>query len=88
MGGDRRSGRRTAPRFVHDVATRRRGRAVGRKVTEEATEVLLAAKDNAVGTGDRVAEEAADLVYHLLVLLAERNVPPSAVLQELANRRA
>jgi len=62
--------------------------AVGRKVTEEATEVLLAAKDNAVGAGDRVAEEAADLVYHLLVLLAERDVPPSAVLEELANRRA
>jgi phosphoribosyl-ATP pyrophosphohydrolase/phosphoribosyl-AMP cyclohydrolase len=61
--------------------------AVGRKVTEEATEVLLAAKDNAVGAGNRVAEEAADLVYHLLVLLAERNTTPSDVLEELATRR-
>ena len=60
---------------------------VGRKVTEEATEVLLAAKDDSIGVGDRVAEEAADLVYHLLVLLAERDVPPSAVLEELAHRR-
>ena len=61
--------------------------AVGRKVTEEATEVLLAAKDHSVGAGDRVAEEAADLVYHLLVLLAERDVPPADVLAELAHRR-
>lgn len=61
--------------------------AVGRKVTEEATEVLLAAKDHAAGTGNRVAEETADLVYHLLVLLAERDVAPAEVLEELASRR-
>ena len=61
--------------------------AVSRKVTEEATEVLLAAKDHAAGVGDRVAEEAADLVYHLMVLLAERDVAPAAVLEELASRR-
>ncbi len=59
---------------------------VSRKLTEEATEVLLAAKDHAAGTGssERVAEEAADLVYHLLVLLAQRGLSPgdvSAVLQ-------
>jgi phosphoribosyl-ATP pyrophosphohydrolase/phosphoribosyl-AMP cyclohydrolase len=61
--------------------------AVARKVTEEATEVLLAAKDSAAGAGDRVAEEAADLLYHLLVLLAERNTTPGDVLDELADRR-
>lgn len=62
--------------------------AAGRKVAEEATEVLLAAKDHAAGTGAaaRLAEEAADLVYHLLVLLAERDVAPSAVLDELRAR--
>lgn len=61
----------------------------GRKVTEEATEVLLAAKDHAAGAaGDqRVAEEAADLVYHLMVLLAERGIAPALVLQELEARR-
>jgi phosphoribosyl-ATP pyrophosphohydrolase/phosphoribosyl-AMP cyclohydrolase len=61
---------------------------VARKVTEEATEVLLAAKDHAAGTVDdvRLAEEAADLVYHLLVLLAERGVTPAAVTRELRNR--
>lgn len=62
--------------------------AVGRKLTEEATEVLLAAKDHAAGTGssERVAEEAADLVYHLLVLLAERGLTPADVETVLLNR--
>ena len=62
--------------------------AVGRKITEEATEVLLAAKDHAAGTGSagRVAEESADLVYHLLVLLAERGLSPSDVATVLRDR--
>jgi phosphoribosyl-ATP pyrophosphohydrolase/phosphoribosyl-AMP cyclohydrolase len=62
--------------------------AVGRKVVEEATEVLIAAKDHAAGEGDRsrVAEEAADLLYHLLVQLAEREVAPAEVLTELRHR--
>jgi phosphoribosyl-ATP pyrophosphohydrolase/phosphoribosyl-AMP cyclohydrolase len=64
--------------------------ATGRKVTEEATEVLLAAKDDAAGsTPERraaLAAESADLVYHLLVLLAERDVPPSDVVAELRRR--
>jgi len=62
--------------------------AVGRKLTEEATEVLLAAKDHAAGgPAERVAEEAADLVYHLLVLLAERGLSPRDVAEVLEQRR-
>jgi phosphoribosyl-ATP pyrophosphohydrolase/phosphoribosyl-AMP cyclohydrolase len=63
--------------------------SVGRKVVEEATEVLLAAKDHAAGAAgdDRLAEEAADLVYHLLVLLAERGLAPSRMIDVLASRR-
>lgn len=70
--------------------------AVGRKVTEEATEVLIAAKDDAAAEGagrDRgetraaLAGETADLVFHALVLLAERNVAPSAVIDVLRSRR-
>jgi phosphoribosyl-ATP pyrophosphohydrolase/phosphoribosyl-AMP cyclohydrolase len=62
--------------------------AVSRKVAEEATEVVLAAKDHATGgPAERVAEEAADLLYHLLVLLAERGVEPQAVIDVLAARR-
>jgi phosphoribosyl-ATP pyrophosphohydrolase/phosphoribosyl-AMP cyclohydrolase len=61
-----------------------------RKVIEEAGEASFAAKDHAAGIGppERVAEEAADLIYHLLVLLAERGVEASAVLQQLAAREA
>ncbi len=62
--------------------------AVARKVTEEATEVLLAAKDHAVARADdrRLAEEAADLLYHLFVLLAERGLEPHNVLEQLRAR--
>ena len=66
--------------------------AVARKVTEEATEVLMAAKDDAVAstqaTRDALAGEAADLLYHTLVLLAERDVPPSQVIDTLRVRHA
>lgn len=66
--------------------------AVGRKVTEEATEVLLAAKDDAVAsspaTREALAGEAADLLYHALVLLAERDLAPSAVIDVLRRRHA
>lgn len=62
--------------------------ACGRKVTEEATEVLLAAKNHAAGNGPReqVVEESADLLYHLLVLLAERGIDLNDVGAELARR--
>jgi phosphoribosyl-ATP pyrophosphohydrolase/phosphoribosyl-AMP cyclohydrolase len=64
--------------------------AVGRKVTEEATEVLLAAKDDAVAsspaTREALADEVADLLYHALVLLAERGLPPAAVMATLRAR--
>ena len=68
-----------------------------RKVAEEATEVLMAAKDDAVAEAageDRtalraaLAGEAADLLYHALVLLAERGLPPAAVIETLRGRHA
>ena len=66
--------------------------AVGRKVTEEATEVLLAAKDDAVApsttTRAALAGETADLLYHALVLLAERDLAPADVLATLRERHA
>jgi phosphoribosyl-ATP pyrophosphohydrolase/phosphoribosyl-AMP cyclohydrolase len=62
--------------------------AVARKVIEEAAETALAAKSHASGEADdlRLAEEAADLLYHLLVLLAERGVSPRKMLEVLADR--
>ena len=67
-----------------------------RKVAEEAVEVLMAAKDDAVAqaTGDTardqgpLAGEMGDLLYHLLVLCAERGLPPSAVLEVLRTRHS
>lgn len=68
---------------------------VARKVTEEATEVLLAAKDDATAegagrdrarTGEALAGEAADLLFHTLVLLAERGLEPARVLRTLRDR--
>jgi len=60
----------------------------GRKVLEEAGEVAFAAKNHAAGTDDdaRVASEAADLVYHLLVLMAEREINPRLLIEELDAR--
>lgn len=61
--------------------------AAGRKLTEEATEVLLAAKDHVVGSDSgELAEEAGDLIYHLLVVLAERGESPRRVLDALDRR--
>jgi phosphoribosyl-ATP pyrophosphohydrolase/phosphoribosyl-AMP cyclohydrolase len=57
--------------------------AIGAKVTEEAGELVAAADHE---TDDRVVSEAADLVYHMLVLLACRGVGLSQVEDELARR--
>ena len=54
-----------------------------KKIGEEAVEVILAAK----GQGDqRVVEETADLVYHLLVLLVSRNLAWDDIRAELKQR--
>lgn len=60
-----------------------------RKVVEEATEVLIAAKDHVRGEADdaRLAEEMADLIYHLLVLMRERDLEPGVVLDVLTSRQ-
>ena len=56
---------------------------ISQKVGEEAVEVVVSA--NAEGP-ERLASEAADLLYHLLVLLEARGVPLDAVWKELAHR--
>ena len=55
---------------------------VAQKVGEEAVEVVVAAL-----RGERLAEEAADLIYHLLVLLEERGVGVGEVAGVLRDRR-
>jgi phosphoribosyl-ATP pyrophosphohydrolase len=58
-------------------------RRAAEKVTEEAGELSAAAL---AGTDDEVVAEAADLLYHALVLLASRGKTLSAVEEELARR--
>lgn len=57
--------------------------AILKKVGEEATETILAAKD---GDKDHLVYETADLWFHTLVMLAQQGLGPEAVLQELARR--
>jgi phosphoribosyl-ATP pyrophosphohydrolase/phosphoribosyl-AMP cyclohydrolase len=57
---------------------------VGEKVQEEAEEVARAAREE---TDERVAEEAADVIYHLAVLLRERGLSLAEAEQVLDGRR-
>ena len=59
---------------------------IGAKVMEEAAEVVAAAHEPGAAGADHLAHEAADLVYHLFVMLAHRDVPLSAVEAKLAAR--
>ncbi|HVL57531.1 MAG TPA: phosphoribosyl-ATP diphosphatase [Burkholderiaceae bacterium] len=54
-----------------------------KKVGEEATETVLAAKD---GDAARIVAETADLWFHTLILLAHFRLGPDAVLAELERR--
>ncbi len=54
-----------------------------KKVGEEATEVVIAAKNE---DSRELVYETADVLYHLLVLLVEKGVSYEAILEELASR--
>ncbi|MFO7577440.1 MAG: phosphoribosyl-ATP diphosphatase [Pelovirga sp.] len=53
------------------------------KIGEEATETAIAGKG---GNPDEVVYEAADLIFHLLVLLGYYELPPEKVCAELRRR--
>ena len=55
---------------------------IAQKVGEEATETVIAA----LTRPDRLASEAADLLFHLLVLLADAGLELADVIAELARR--
>ena len=57
---------------------------IGEKVREEAEEVARAAGEE---SDERVAEEAADVLYHLAVLLASRGLSLADAFEELNDRR-
>ena len=57
--------------------------AILKKVGEEATETVMAAKD---GDKDKIVYEVADLWFHTIVLLAQQGLHPDDVLAELERR--
>ena len=57
--------------------------AILKKIGEEATETVMAAKD---GDADKIVYEIADLWFHTLVLLAQQGLNPQQVLDELSRR--
>jgi phosphoribosyl-ATP pyrophosphohydrolase len=59
---------------------------IGEKITEEAAEVVEAAGEPDDAGREHLIREAADLVYHLLVMLASRDVALAEVEGELARR--
>ncbi|MBC7415847.1 MAG: phosphoribosyl-ATP diphosphatase [Herminiimonas sp.] len=61
--------------------------AILKKIGEEATETVMAAKDARVdGDASKVVYECADLWFHSLIMLAQFNLTPQQVLDELARR--
>ncbi|TFV93935.1 phosphoribosyl-ATP diphosphatase [Oxalobacteraceae bacterium OM1] len=61
--------------------------AILKKIGEEATETVMAAKDvRAGGDPSKVLYECADLWFHSLIMLAQFNLTPQQVIDELARR--
>jgi phosphoribosyl-ATP pyrophosphohydrolase len=57
--------------------------AILKKIGEEATETVMAAKD---GEKDKIVYETADLWFHCLIMLSHYGLSPNDVLTELARR--
>ncbi|HED34375.1 MAG TPA: phosphoribosyl-ATP diphosphatase [Gammaproteobacteria bacterium] len=57
--------------------------AILKKIGEEATETVMAAKD---GDAEKIIYETADLWFHTMVLLAQQGLKPEDVLNELDRR--
>jgi phosphoribosyl-ATP pyrophosphohydrolase len=54
------------------------------KIGEESTEVIIAAKN---GGEKEIVSESADLMFHLMILLAARGIPLEKVREEFIRRR-
>lgn len=70
----------TTSLFTHEKGEN----AVLEKLGEETTELLLAVKDD---EADEIAHEAADIVYHLLVILSMQDMSIEDLREELTKRR-
>ena len=76
--------RTTSPEESYVAKLHHRGlKKIAQKLGEEATETVIAALE---GDDKELVGEAADLMFHLMVLLAEKGVPFESVLAELDRR--
>ncbi len=76
--------RKAAPETSYVASLTARGLPViARKLGEEATETVVAAL---TGDDKELVGEAADVLFHLMVLLAEKGIPLADVLAELERR--
>jgi phosphoribosyl-ATP pyrophosphohydrolase len=72
------------PQSSYVASLYRKGQdAILRKISEEATETILAAKQ---GDREQIVYETADLWFHTLVLLASEDLSPGDVCRELERR--
>jgi phosphoribosyl-ATP pyrophosphohydrolase len=76
--------RRDRPREGSYVSSLLASGRASEKVDEEARELIEAAK---VGDKREIVHEAADLIFHTMVLLAEKGVKLEEVMEELRRRR-
>ena len=54
------------------------------KIGEEATEVIIAAKN---GGEKEIVSESADLIFHIMIMLAAKDIPLDKVREEFERRR-
>ena len=57
--------------------------AVLQKIGEEATEIILAAKENNI---KEITHEAADEIFHIMVMFAQKGIPLNNIFEELERR--
>jgi phosphoribosyl-ATP pyrophosphohydrolase len=77
-----RKGADPASSYVASLFSKGR-KKIAQKVGEEATETVIAALG---GDAEKLTSEAADLLFHMLVLLADAGISPDDVLAELERR--
>jgi len=78
--------KKTLPKNSYIASLLKKGRDhIIQKVGEEATEVVIAAKNR---TKEKIISEVADLWFHTLILLADREITISEILSELEKRKS
>lgn len=79
-----RSRKRDLPKGSYSTRLFKKGiDKIAQKLGEEAVETIIASKNK---NNDHTINEAADLVYHLLVLLVEKEIPLEKVIKEMKIR--